>query len=78
MIELLFLLSFAVVLIFTGVSLVGMAFAVLAGFMVMALAGMVGIMFKLLPWLILIAVVVWLYRGKKAGRHHHRDRYHRR
>ncbi|MGF1716100.1 envelope stress response protein PspG [Photobacterium chitinilyticum] len=77
MIELLFLLSFAVVLIFTGVSLVGMAFAVLAGFVVMALAGMIGVMFKLLPWLILIGVAVWLYRGKKAGCHH-RDRYHRR
>ena len=77
MIEFLFLLVFAMVLIFTGVSLVGMAFAVLAGFVVMALAGMIGVMLKLLPWLILIGVAVWLYRGKKDDCQH-RGRYHRR
>lgn len=76
MIEFLFLLAFAVVLVLTGVSMVGMAFAVLAGFLVMAVAGMLGVMFKLLPWLLLIAVVVWLYRKNKPEqqecRRHHR------
>lgn len=76
MIELLFLLSFAAVLVLTGVSMVGMVFAVLAGFVVMAVAGMVGVMIKLLPWLIVIAVVVWLYRGRKAEQQHrNRRRY---
>ncbi|MCW8331843.1 envelope stress response protein PspG [Photobacterium sp. SDRW27] len=77
MIELLFLLSFAAVLVLTGVSMVGMIFAVLAGFVVMAVAGMVGVMIKLLPWLIVIAVVVWLCRERKAEQQH-RKRYHRR
>lgn len=77
MIEFLFLLAFAVVLVLTGVSMVGMAFAVLAGFLVMAVAGMLGVMFKLLPWLLLIAVVVWLYRKNKPEQQEYR-RHHRR
>ncbi|GAL08399.1 probable exported protein YPO0318 [Photobacterium aphoticum] len=55
MVELLFLLAFAGVLFFTGISIVGMALAVAVGFVVMAVAGMIGMVFKLLPWLILIA-----------------------
>ncbi|WP_064601709.1 envelope stress response protein PspG [Photobacterium sp. J15] len=77
MIEFLFLLAFAFVLVFTGVSIVGMLFAVLIGFVVMALAGMIGMMFKLLPWLILIAVAVWLYKDRKGEQrhcHHYRRR----
>lgn len=74
MIEFLFLLAFAFVLVFTGVSIVGMLFAVLIGFVVMALAGMIGMMFKLLPWLILIAVAVWLYKDRKGEQRHCRRR----
>ncbi|ELR63378.1 hypothetical protein C942_03820 [Photobacterium marinum] len=77
MIEFLFLLAFAFVLVFTGVSIVGMLFAVLIGFVVMALAGMIGMMFKLLPWLILIAVAVWLYKDRKGEQRHCRH-YRRR
>ncbi|MGF1689082.1 envelope stress response protein PspG [Photobacterium japonica] len=68
MIELLFLLAFAGVLFFTGISIMGMALAVAVGFVAMAVAGMIGMVFKLLPWLILIAVVVWLYRSRKEER----------
>ena len=68
MVELLFLLAFAGVLFFTGISIVGMALAVAVGFVVMAVAGMIGMVFKLLPWLILIAVVVWIYRDRKGER----------
>ena len=68
MAELLFLLAFAGVLFFTGISIVGMALAVAVGFVVMAVAGMIGMVFKLLPWLILIAVVVWIYRDRKGER----------
>ncbi len=75
MIELLFLLSFAAVLVLTGVSMVGMVFAVLAGFVVMAVAGMIGVMIKLFPWLIVIAVVVWLLREHKAEQQHRKRRY---
>ncbi|OAN19315.1 phage shock protein G [Photobacterium jeanii] len=70
MMEILFLLAFCFVLIFTGVSMLGMVLAIAAGFAVMALIGMLGVMFKLLPWLILIAVGVWFYREHKADKAH--------
>lgn len=66
MIEFLFLIVFAVVLVFTGISMVGVVLAVMAGLAIMALAGMIGVVIKLLPWILLIAVVVWFYRKRKA------------
>lgn len=65
MVEFLFLLVFAGVLVMTGISLMGMVIAIAAGFAVMALAGLLGVVIKLLPWIILIAVAVWLYRGAR-------------
>ncbi|WP_021023510.1 envelope stress response protein PspG [Salinivibrio costicola] len=68
MIELLFLIGFAVVLFMTGVSIMGMVLAMLAGFAVMMLAGMIGTLLKLLPWLLVIAVVVWLVKHQRRSR----------
>ncbi|KMV29083.1 envelope stress response protein PspG [Photobacterium swingsii] len=70
MVEILFLFTFAMVLIFTGISMLGMFLAVAAGFAVMAVIGMLGVMFKLLPWLIVIALGVWFYREHKADKAH--------
>ncbi|MDX1304479.1 envelope stress response protein PspG [Photobacterium sp.] len=79
MIEFLFLIVFAVVLVFTGISMMGVVIAVMAGFAIMAVAGMIGVVFKLLPWIILIAVVVWFYRKRKAEQCHRTPpRYRRR
>ncbi|SIO26586.1 envelope stress response protein PspG [Salinivibrio sp. ES.052] len=68
MIELLFLIGFAVVLFMTGVSIMGMVLAMLAGFAVMMLAGMIGTLLKLLPWLLVIALVVWLVKRQRRSR----------
>ncbi|MGF1684378.1 envelope stress response protein PspG [Photobacterium makurazakiensis] len=76
MVELLFLIVFAVVLFFSGISLLGMLLAIAAGFVVMAVVGMIGIVFKLLPWLVLIAIVIWFYRERKTEQRH-RDKYFR-
>ncbi|KPA54738.1 MULTISPECIES: envelope stress response protein PspG [Photobacterium] len=65
MFEFLFLLTFAFVLVFTGVSIIGMMIAVAAGFAIMAVVGMLGLVIKLLPWILLIAVVIWLVRDNK-------------
>ncbi|WP_281223395.1 envelope stress response protein PspG [Photobacterium sanguinicancri] len=70
MVEILFLFTFAMVLICTGISMLGMFLAVAAGFAVMAVIGMLGVMFKLLPWLIVIALGVWFYREHKADKLH--------
>ncbi len=65
MFEFLFLETFALVLVFTGVSITGMMIAVAAGFAIMAVVGMLGLVIKLLPWILLIAVVIWLVRDNK-------------
>nr|WP_108170003.1 envelope stress response protein PspG [Thaumasiovibrio occultus] len=63
MAELLFVLVFAVVLIATGASLIGVVAALVAGFIVMALIGMLGIVVSLLPWLLAAWLVVWFYKN---------------
>lgn len=66
MIEFLFLLAFTLVLFMTGISLIGIMLAMLVGFAVMAFAGMMGLLFKMLPWIILIAIVIWVFRGRDS------------
>ncbi|UJF19552.1 envelope stress response protein PspG [Vibrio sp. SS-MA-C1-2] len=66
MFELLFLIGFAMILVMTGVSVVGIIVAMIVGFIIMAIAGMVGLIFKLLPWILLICVAVWFYNDKKG------------
>lgn len=65
MFEFLFLLTFTLVLVFTGVSIIGMMIAVAAGFAIMAVVGMLGLVIKLLPWIVLIAIAIWLVRDNK-------------
>ncbi|ODA24586.1 envelope stress response protein PspG [Photobacterium damselae] len=62
MFELLFLLAFTAVLVFTGISVIGILVAVAAGFALMMVAGMLGVVIKLLPWIIVIAIGVYFYR----------------
>lgn len=70
MFEFLFLVAFTLVLIFTGVSLIGVLIAVAAGFAVMAVVGMLGLVFKLLPWIIVIAFGIWFFRERNADKQH--------
>ncbi|HIF9110189.1 TPA: envelope stress response protein PspG [Photobacterium damselae] len=65
MFELLFLLAFTAVLVFTGISVIGILVAVAAGFALMMVAGMLGLVIKLLPWIIVIAIGVYFYREHK-------------
>lgn len=64
MLELLFVLGFFIVLLATGLSVLGALLALLAGFALMLLGGMLALSLKLLPWLLLAVVVVWLVRSK--------------
>ncbi|MBY3789960.1 envelope stress response protein PspG [Photobacterium carnosum] len=70
MFEFLFLVAFTLVLIFTGVSLIGVFIAVAAGFSVMAVVGMLGLVFKLLPWIIVIALGIWFFRERNVDKQH--------
>ncbi len=63
MLELFFIIGFVVVLLVTGVSLLGVIAALFAAAAFMLLGGLFAMMFKLLPWLVLAVVCVWLYRA---------------
>ncbi|EII3003473.1 envelope stress response protein PspG [Vibrio cholerae] len=69
MFELIFIFVFAATLLVTGITLISVFGAMALAFLVMALFGMLGIVFKLLPWLLVVLVVIWLMRDKaKASR----------
>ncbi|AWK82902.1 envelope stress response protein PspG [Photobacterium damselae] len=78
MFELLFLLAFTAVLVFTGISVIGILVAVAAGFALMMVAGMLGLVIKLLPWIIVIAIGVYFYREHKEKQARRDNDYRRR
>ncbi|BAX51734.1 Phage shock protein G [Photobacterium damselae subsp. piscicida] len=78
MFELLFLLVFTAVLVFTGISVIGILVAVAAGFALMMVAGMLGLVIKLLPWIIVIAIGVYFYREHKEKQARRDNDYRRR
>jgi phage shock protein G len=62
MLEILFVLGFFFMLMLTGVSLLGMAAALTVAFALMMLGGFLAIVIKMLPWLVLAVIAVWIYR----------------
>lgn len=66
MLELLFVIGFFVMLMVTGVSLLGIIAALIVATAFMFLGGMLALMIKLLPWLLLAVAVVWVIRAIKA------------
>ncbi|SCC49218.1 envelope stress response protein PspG [Kosakonia oryziphila] len=65
MLELLFIIGFFVMLLVTGISLLGIIAALLVATAVMFLGGLFALMLKLLPWLLLAVAVVWVIRTIK-------------
>jgi len=66
MLELLFIIGFFIVLLATGVSLLGILAAIIVATAVMFLGGLFAMMIKLLPWLLLAVAVVWVIRAIKT------------
>ncbi|MGY6031505.1 envelope stress response protein PspG [Phytobacter sp. AG2a] len=66
MLELLFVIGFFVVLLATGVSLLGILAAIVVATALMFVGGLFAMMIKLLPWLLLAIAVVWVIRAIKA------------
>ncbi|HCD1256353.1 TPA: envelope stress response protein PspG [Citrobacter amalonaticus] len=66
MLELLFVLGFFIMLMVTGVSLLGILAALVVAAFVMFLGGMFALMIKLLPWLLLAVAVVWVIKTIKS------------
>ena len=66
MLELLFVIGFFVMLLVTGVSLLGIISAIVVATALMFVGGLFALMIKLLPWLLLAVVVVWVIRAIKS------------
>ena len=66
MLELLFVLGFFIMLMVTGVSLLGILAALVVAAFVMFLGGMFALMINLLPWLLLAVAVVWVIKAIKS------------
>ena len=66
MLELLFVFGFFVMLLATGVSLLGIIAALVVATVVMFIGGLFALMLKLLPWLLLAVAVVWAIRAIKS------------
>ena len=80
MLELLFVIGFFVMLLVTGVSLLGIRAAIVVATALMFVGGLFALMIKLLPWLLLAVAAVWIIRALKSPhgnvfRDNHRWRY---
>lgn len=60
--DIIFVFGFFLMLLLTGVSLIGVIAALVVATIVMFVGGMVMLIVKVLPWLLLSVAVVWLYR----------------
>ncbi|WP_199746454.1 envelope stress response protein PspG [Erwinia sp. 198] len=61
--EIFFVLGFFVMLLLTGVSLLGIILALFVASVVMMFAGLLMVVIKMLPWLALAVAAVWIYRA---------------
>lgn len=66
-----------VMLMVTGVSLLGIIAALVVATAIMFLGGMLALMIKLLPWLLLAIAVVWVIKAIKAPKMPKYQRYDR-
>lgn len=65
--ELLFVLGFFVMLMLTGVSLLGVLAALAVATVVMVVGGLLMLVIHVLPWLLLAVAAVWLWRRWQGG-----------
>ena len=63
MFELIFILVFVSTLLVTGLTMMTVFAATAVAFVVMTLLGMIGVVFKLLPWLIVTVLGVWFFKN---------------
>ena len=66
MLELLFVIGFFVMLLVTGVSLLGIIAAIVVATALMFVGGLFALMIKLLPWLLLAVAAEWVIRALKS------------
>lgn len=69
--EILFVLGFFLMLLLTGVSLLGVIAALVVATILMFVGGLFALVIKLLPWLVLAVASVWIYRTFFANKEAH-------
>lgn len=62
MLEFLFVVGFFIMLMVTGISLIGVLCALAVAAVVMLIGGLIVTAIKVLPWLLLAVALVWLWR----------------
>ncbi len=65
MLEIFFVIGFFLMLLLTGISVLGVLVALVVGAFIMIFAGLFVMALKLLPWFLLALVVVWIWRAVK-------------
>lgn len=75
MLEILFVIGFFMMLLLTGISLLGILAALAVATLVMFVGGLFAMVIKLLPWLLLALAAVWLYRTFFKPDSARRDRF---
>lgn len=65
MLEIFFVIGFFVMLLLTGVSILGVLAALAVGTFLMMFAGLFMMALKLLPWLLLALAIAWIWRAVK-------------
>lgn len=63
MFEFIFVLIFVATLFVTGITFMTVLAATGVALAVMLVLGMMGVVFKLLPWLIVIALGIWFFKN---------------
>ncbi|WP_435248380.1 envelope stress response protein PspG [Vibrio sp. nBUS_14] len=63
MFEFIFVLIFVATLLVTGITFMTVLAATGVALAVMLVLGMMGVVFKLLPWLIVIALGIWFFKN---------------
>ncbi|SMS03065.1 phage shock protein G [Vibrio mangrovi] len=62
MMEVLFLLIFVGVLFFTGLTVLGVVLSIGLSFLFVLAFGMLAVFLKMLPWLLIIMIGIWLFK----------------
>lgn len=77
MLEIFFVIGFFIMLMVTGVSLLGVIAALFVASLFMLIGGLFVMAIEVLPWLLLAVAAVWLWRRwqRKPAYNSHRDMY---
>ncbi|EXU76455.1 MULTISPECIES: envelope stress response protein PspG [Erwinia] len=72
--EILFVVGFFVMLLVIGITVPAIIAALIVATILMVVGGMLTFVIKMLPWLLLAVVAVWIYRAFQKPQSKSRDR----